>query len=156
VIWKLNISLITGDFNYSNIDWINDITFSDSLSDNLFLDTIQDHVLYQHVTEPTHYRFGTEPHILDLVLTNDEGMVDDMTYLDGLDKSDHVCILFNLACSVYKSFTSFHFKEADFDELVNLLQSISWYHVLESLYANQAWKKFKCTLDEFVQLTVPK
>ena len=42
---KTQYILIIGDFNYSNIDWINGVSLSDNLSDNLFLDTIQSHVL---------------------------------------------------------------------------------------------------------------
>ena len=156
---KSQYVLITGDFNYSNIDWINGTTLSENLSEILFLDTIQDHVLYQHITEPTHYRIGTEPHLLDLVLTNDEGMVVDMAYLHGLGKSDHICLVFNLICCPirsYKCFASFNFKEADFNKLVDLLQSVDWYHVLEPLDASQAWDKFTCILNEFVQLTIPQ
>ena len=35
-----------------------------------------------------------EPHILDLVLTNDE-IIDDIEYLSPLGKSDHAVLFFN-------------------------------------------------------------
>ena len=40
-----------------------------------FLDTIQGCYLHQHVFQPTRYRDGDDPGILDLVLSNEEGMV---------------------------------------------------------------------------------
>ncbi len=51
--------------------------------------------LYQHITEYTHYRKGQNPRLLDLILTNEEGMVNDMQYVPPLGKSDHVCVIFN-------------------------------------------------------------
>ena len=49
-----------------------------------FIDTLNDLFLYQHVTEPTRYRAGSTPHILDLVISNEEGMVQDISYDPGL------------------------------------------------------------------------
>lgn len=98
-----------------------------------------DYLLYQHITEPTRYRLGTEPHILDLVLMNEEQMVDNVTYLHGLGKSDHICIVFNMACCTekqYKCFKSFNFKEANFDRLIHKLESNDWDQILEPLDAN--------------------
>ena len=155
---KTRYLLITGDFNYSNIDWINSITLSDSVCDNLFLDTIHDYLLCQHVTEPTRYRLGTEPHILDLILTNEEEMVDNIAYLHGLGKSDHICIVFDMACYTekqYKSFKTFNFKEANFEELINKLETLDWDQVLEPLDANQAWEKFTDIFTNSVNATIP-
>ena len=155
---KTRYLLITGDFNYRNINWINDIILSDSVCNNLFLDTIHDYLLCRHVTEPTQYRFDTDPHILDLVLTNEEEMVDNMTYLHGLGKSDHTCILFDILCYTKKqnkSFEAFDFKKANFDELINKLEAIDWVQVLDPLNANQAWTKFTHIFTSYVQLTIP-
>ena len=43
---------------------------------------------------PTRVRGQNEPHVLDLVLTDDE-IIDDIEYLSPLGKSDHA-VLFNL------------------------------------------------------------
>ena len=48
--------LITGDFNYKEIDWINDYTPVGQNYLREFVDTLQDCFLYQQVTEPTRYR----------------------------------------------------------------------------------------------------
>ena len=64
----------------------------------LFLDTLCDLFLYQHVPQPTRYRCDTTPHTLDLVISNEEGMVDNMRYLPGLGNSDHICIYLDFIC----------------------------------------------------------
>ena len=61
-----------------------------------FVETIQGMFLYQDVYEPTRYRPNTTPHVLDLILTNEENMVNDLQYLPGLGLSDHVCLKFSL------------------------------------------------------------
>ena len=41
---------------------------------------------------------GETPHLLDLVLSNEEAMVKNLELLPGLGASDHVMIQFQLAC----------------------------------------------------------
>ena len=94
--------LICGDFNYHDINWS---SFTcNTPSSQMFLDSVQDIYLYQHILEPTRYRVNTTPHTLDLIFTNEEGMVSDIQYLPGIGHSDHVCIKFNLVC--YRSVTN--------------------------------------------------
>ena len=66
--------LVVGDFNYPNIDWINGCLTGVDHNEQLFYDTLQDCVLFQLVTQPTRVRPDTDPHILDLILTNEETM----------------------------------------------------------------------------------
>ena len=42
--------------------------------------------IFQHVTEPTRYRENERPNLLDLVLSSEEGMVQDLRYLPPLGK----------------------------------------------------------------------
>lgn len=58
---------IVGDFNYRNVDWINNI--GDHESDN-FVNLVHDNFLKQLVNEPTR-----QNNILDLVLTNRDNLV---------------------------------------------------------------------------------
>ena len=92
-----HLVMITGDFNYSDINWTN-WCLSDSLHSpsQHFIETLQDCYLFQHVTEPTRFRTGHSPHILDLILTHEEGMISELQHLLGLWKSDHICLVFNL------------------------------------------------------------
>jgi len=49
--------------------------------------------LYQHMSEPTHFKPGIAPSLLDLVITNEEGMISDLSYLPPLGKSAHLFLL---------------------------------------------------------------
>ena len=44
--------------------------------------------------QPTRVRHGQEPSVLDLVLTNEEGMIENIEYGNPLGKSDHLVLTF--------------------------------------------------------------
>ena len=87
--------LIAGDFNLPGIDWSDD-NFSGNSYEQEFYDTVQECVLFQHVNEPTRFRPGSFPHVLDLVLTNEEKIVKSIKYSSGLGLSDHLCLNISL------------------------------------------------------------
>ena len=65
-----------GDFNYPEIDWNYTISRAAEIHpSHIFLHSIQDSLLYQHVTQPTRHRLGESPNTLDLIITNEEGMI---------------------------------------------------------------------------------
>ena len=91
--------LIAGDFNVPHTEWLN--MYSDEPPGHLFHDLIrclQDCFIYQHVQHPTRHRHGQTPSMLDLVVTNEEGMIWDMQYLPGLSCSDHIILRFTMTC----------------------------------------------------------
>lgn len=122
--------LVAGDFNLPHIDWnLHLCRAPDSNPAHQFLSTVQDLFLFQHVTEPTRYRDGVSPSLLDLILTNEEGMITSMDFCPGLGKSDHVMIKSKLA--VYSSVCKpnclkWNFSRANFQELDKQLSKISW------------------------------
>jgi hypothetical protein len=69
--------LIMGDFNYPDIDWENWNTKGDNTNSHeyKFVETIQDNFLYQHTRKPTRRRGTDTPHILDLIVANEETMI---------------------------------------------------------------------------------
>jgi len=75
---------------YRNIYWDNWIAVN-SLS-NEFIEVLRDNFLIQNVTLPTHARRGDTPHILDLVISNDN-FIDDIDYCAPLDKTDHASLV---------------------------------------------------------------
>ena len=81
--------LIVGDFNIKDINWV-DIT-SDAIETHTstrFIECIRDCFLFQHVLEPTRYRTDNVLSISDLVLTNGENMILNLSNLPGLGKSE--------------------------------------------------------------------
>ncbi|CAG2195408.1 unnamed protein product [Mytilus edulis] len=83
--------LIMGDFNYPAIDWEIWNTKGDNENsiENRFLESIQENFLFQHTTKPTRWRGTDTPHTLDLILTNEEEMINNLEYMSPLGKSDH-------------------------------------------------------------------
>jgi len=79
----------TGVTNNNNIDWENICLTSNNSTVQSFLDTVQDLFMFQHILKPTRYRGEETPNLLDLVFTDDENMIENLTYLPGLGNSDH-------------------------------------------------------------------
>ena len=82
-------AVIMGDFNFPDIQW-------DSLSDkddrsSVFLNYILENFLSQVVHEPTR-----SSALLDLLLTNEESIVDEVKVEENLGFSDHNIIRFNM------------------------------------------------------------
>ena len=84
--------LIMGDFNQPKINW--DTLDCDS-SSMAFRYLILDNDLYQHVRQP----IGLN-NILDLVISSNVSMVNDVLVLEHLGNSDHDILVWNLICDV--------------------------------------------------------
>jgi hypothetical protein len=78
-----------GDFNFPHIDWEN--LSCNHKGENEFLETILDNFLIQNVNFPTRARAEDCPHILDLIISNDD-FVDGIECLAPLGASDHAVL----------------------------------------------------------------
>ena len=87
---------IVGDFNFKDIDWCNDYAPLEKQHLRDFIEVLQNCFFYQHVTKPTRYRQNERSNILDLILSSEEGMVQDLTCHPSLCENDHVSIEFNV------------------------------------------------------------
>ena len=76
--------LLVGDFNYPSIDWQE---MSASGEGELFLDIVQDNFLHQHVRQATR-----GANILDLVVSSEEDLVEDLRIGSPIGGSDHASI----------------------------------------------------------------
>jgi len=87
-MWWTAVPLV-GDFNYNDINWGSSTVYassSDTHSSEEFLEVLSTFSLYQHVFKPTLYKSGVLPSLLELVITNEEGMVSNLTYLPPLGR----------------------------------------------------------------------
>jgi len=73
--------LIVGDFNYANIKWD---TYECDKDGEIFLDLLQDNYLTQHLNVPTRRN-----NILDLVISSEANMVEDLKVIEHFATSDH-------------------------------------------------------------------
>ena len=139
--------LIGGDFNFKEIDWEDEFVEVNQPDEDgeeevtggnqhisHFLETLQDLFLKQHVTEPTRYRYGVVPSLLDLIMTNEAGMVESLTYHPALGDSDHCCLKFKLNCYAnthkVKKKDIPNYYRADFTTIKNRLGNLDWVTML--------------------------
>ena len=80
---------------------------------------------------------------MDLIFTNEEGMVKNIQYHPVLGNSDHVVIRFTLSCytEAAASLPEFH-TITDFEHLSTALRSQSWSDMC-SMNLDEAYETFK-------------
>ena len=91
--------IIMGDFNYPEINWsqeCNNVGANQETTN--FLEGIRDAYMYQHVKQPTRQRGDHHQHTLDLVLSNELDMVDELNYGPPIGKSPHAVLKWRVRC----------------------------------------------------------
>ena len=122
----------------------------------LFLDSIQNSYLTQHVLQPTRYRGRDEPSQIDLVFTNENGMINEIIHGAPLGDSNHECLMFLFQC--YKDILKMpempNCFKADYRKIRERLKQIDWQTVLKSDFTN-AYCNFTQTLETATDGCIP-
>ena len=154
--------LVMGDFNYKERNWA---TWTTSATDenspcNRFIEAVRDSFIYQHVNKPTRARGEDTPNILDLIFTNEEGMVTDLEYQSPVGKSDHSVLLFNFNCYMLQSkskINKYAYDRGDYDGFRRHLNNINWQEVVQDgTSTNEKWISFKNIIEEGINTYIPK
>ena len=97
---KYHHTVIGGDVNYKDIDWQHNVCASSATSGDflLFPEAVRDAYLTQHIEVPTRGRGSDRPTTLDLLITNDDALVDDLIVGAPVGKSDHAVISAKIVC----------------------------------------------------------
>ena len=152
--------LIGGDFNYQGINWQNETTArSDVHPETQFLESIQEAFLYEYVKYATHFRGDQKPTTIDLVFTNEEGMISTLRYCPPLGKSQHVSLTFTRNCyigSYHEPEEYFRYHHGHYDNMKNHFQEIEWDLLMKGKTAEQSWETVNKHLQEALQHYVPK
>ena len=153
-----NNIIIAGDFNYKEIDWGNEFAPPNKEHQSLFINALQDCFLYQHVTEPTRFRPNENPNLLDLIISGEESMIQNLDYLPPLGESDHICISFNVMSGMWETVkeepAERNFYKADFAAVIKELEKYNWTAVLNSSFAED-YKRFFDILEEIMVRYTP-
>ena len=149
---------IVGDFNLKEIDWKNQIV--NALETHFasdFYDKLNDLFLTQHVHEPTRFREGQRPNILDLVITNDEKLVENLSINPPIGVSDHVVINFELDIDTYsKTNTSgYAYYRGNYEEMREDIESLDWEKKLLNKNVQESWHIFSSAMSGLVERHVP-
>ena len=121
-----------------------------------FVETLQDCFLYQHVTEPTRYREGEITNLLDLVLSTDEGMIQNLTDHHPLGESDHMIIRFNVPLHQSRKIDDlsdqYNIFKANYEGIREELKNRTWDEMLSSTF-EQDYDVFVDTLETALKIT---
>ena len=150
-----------GDFNLQNIDWDNWHSHGESADTNeyKFIECLQDNYLYQQVNKPTRFRGDDTPHTLDMIITNEENTVTDISYESPLGKSDH-CVI----CFTYESYAVLStrtpkrkmYDKADLDRINEEIMNIQWSEHFDKMSTSEEmWKFFHTKLLEIEDRYIP-
>jgi hypothetical protein len=154
--------ILTGDFNYPDINWAEEISIKGvDHPASRFLECFHQQYLFQHITQPTHYRVLQQPNILDLVITNKEDIVSDITYLPPLGKSHHPVLEFALTMDSAPYGRSeqikYQFNKGDYTAMREHVGMVAWPELLlEEDSVDECWSKISRVVDEARERFVPK
>ena len=179
--------IFVGDFNLSHIDWatVPSVTNSCTVCSK-FVDIMQKNFLIQHVQSATRARGTDTPHLLDLVITDTQDIIEDIDITSPLGKSDHAVIKIkcNLDSPAMDNYTNkLNYRKGDYDKLRQDLD-VDWVNMFDNynrdvdsmcdclkstLHLNiqkyipsvsnfHRWKKasWKCPLDERIRGLIRK
>ncbi len=129
--------VIMGDFNYADIDW--NLWQAGSLGRE-FMDFAHDLFLTQHVEVGT--RGGN---VLDLVLSTEPEMVEEVEVVNPVANSDHCTVLWKLVLKTevegrYK--VAYDYGRGDYSKVIEEMKGVDWESVCEGKEVNDMWQIF--------------
>ena len=144
--------VLTGDFNFRNINWNNLSSTRDV--ESRFIDCILDNSLTQIVDEPTRKK-----NTLDLIFIGDVSTVQTIKVKSKFGGSDHNAVYTEIQCPVpritYAKRKIYLYSKGDYDGLNEELESIEWNSVLNSKSIDINWGRFKRHYNDHVDKYVP-
>ena len=147
-----NDVILTGDFNFRNISWVN-LAASNEI-EQTFLDSLSENFLTQMVDEPTR-----GDNILDLLITNNPDLFSSVAVQPPFSNSDH-----NTICAEFESLqprveTSrrrvYKYTEGDFLKMNRLIAAIDWRSLFNTKNINECWDIFKTQYTTLVDECIP-
>ena len=140
--------MVTGDFNFPNIHWNLGYSSNSRPESESFCDILDDYFLIQTIMYVTldSRTPGSLGNILDLVLTNNDLLVEEVVVRPNAFDSDHHPLTFKLHAKMRRPDNVrrkvYCYKKADFHGLQNSLQSIPWDLVISDACINTSLGKF--------------
>jgi hypothetical protein len=129
--------VIAGDFNYPGLNWQ---TMQADNQSSEFRDKCLDSFLHQHVLEPTR-----KEAILDIVLSTEKDMVQNVEVIEPLGNSDHNSVDFDIISDNFPSSVGFfyNFRKANFQDMKVSLKKVNWTNKFKNTNIEEAWNELK-------------
>ena len=135
--------MIMGDFNLSEIDWDQQISKAPvGHFSGRFLESWRDCFLFQHIREPTHFRGLQHANVLDLVMTNEEGMLSDLVFEEPVGKSHHVVISWTFNCYAAKPASRrmiYLYDKGNYLSMNQRFSKVSWQEMMQNRTVDEIW-----------------
>ena len=145
--------VIMGDMNYPDIDWNNVTGTGIDRNSRLFIDCLDDGFLTQHVKSATRGQS-----CLDLVISRDPDIVEELTVRDRFANSDHNIIVYRIAFNVRilgSRRKRFEYGKADFSRIRKCIERMKWSGGTTQVDANSYWMSFRDSLLKVEMENVP-
>ena len=158
---------LMGDINLKNITWeCLETVFGycnspdQNLFDNQFLECLKDCLFFQHISENTRQRGCDAPSLLDLVITNEEGLIDNLEILEPLGNSDHSVISYDIVCEqeplppVIKAV----YDKGNYVRFDQEMRKIDWITKLNEFDGNveEQWNFFRAHYNKIEKVCIPR
>ncbi|KAI8505108.1 hypothetical protein Bbelb_172170 [Branchiostoma belcheri] len=158
--WGYSHMLIVGDFNYPTITWSEGggTTRTNESEAGRFLEATRDAYLFQHVTFPTRHQLHQESKTLDLIFTNEGGMIAEIDARPPVGKSDHIVMSFTFKCYAERTNTStntYQYHKGNYTKMKEEL-SEDWEKKLNNLNVEECWEVFSHKVKTAVEENIPK
>ena len=143
--------IIMGDFNHGHIQW-NSLESTGS-EDQQFLFLIQDSFLTQHVLEPTRGE-----NVLDIVLSSQKELVDNVKILEPLSNSDHNQIHFDINVKSESKNKKTYKRNCHIGNYKNMrkyLAKLDWNNMLMNKTAIECCNILKYEIESIIDKFVP-
>ena len=124
----------------------------------MFFAKTQELCLFQHGTDVTKIRQNQAPSKLDYVFTDEENLVDVVSYEVPLGKSDHVVLTWKLLLAtppVPSNQVKYNCHKGDYQSIRHSLQTIQWKDRWEGSTVNEMWMDLRKVLSEPVDAHIP-
>ena len=154
--------MIMGDFNYPSIDFdTGSVNAGINSEDYRFMNMIQDLFLTQNVKEPTRISGDKRPSLLDYIFTNEENLVEDLSYELPIGKSDHVSMIWTLKLEKEvvneQQNEKLNYYRGNYTEIRAELEAIDWDSKLKECGDLESmWRFYSERVLESVNKWVPK
>ena len=140
------------------IEWSNSFSHApDWHYTHSFIEGLHECGLVQHVMNATRYRQGMRPSALDVILSNEAGLVQNLTYLPPLGNSDHVMLQFEVNCYTQRMVSDrvcLNYNKGDYDCLNKMIREAVW-DVAESTNIQQQYGTSRDTPSDLVASCIP-
>ena len=116
-----------------------------------------DNFMFQHTDRPTRHRIGQNPTLDDLIITNREELIQNITYHDPFGKSDHLCISFhiNIDPDIQNNPQKrYRMEKGNYEMMREIFRETNWTE-LTALDVDTAWTNFQKIYDQAVETSIP-